>query len=139
MKKPKSAVDIDPLSRVVNLHAHLFAPALTNIINRVRCGEPWPKSWSEEEVSIIPKNANATNYSGCRNISCTSIFSKLCESFLLEDLVAKVKLRGPQFDGMKGSAPTPLLVEMMTSMMEQLDDNRAAISSISLDFEKAFN
>ena len=139
LKKPKSSVTIDPLSRFVNAHAALFAPTLTHIINGVRNGQEWPSIWSQEEVSIIPKGQNVTDYSGCRNISCTSIFSKLCETFLLEDLTAEVTLTGPQFGGIKGSGPPQLLAELMTSSLEQLDDNRAAVTTVSLDFEKAFN
>ena len=139
MNKLKLAVSIDPLSRFVNVHANLFAPILTSVINRIRKGHAWPKMWSKEEVTIIPKTNSVTDYSGCRNICCTSFFSKLCESSLLENLTAEISLRGPQFGGMKGSGPPHLLVEMMTSTLEQLDDNRAAVSTISLDFEKAFN
>ena len=130
---------IDPLSNLVNIHADIFSGPLTFIINAVRNGAAWPSLWAEEEVSIIPKSSNVTDYSGCRNISCTSVFSKLCESFMLEDLADEVTLRGPQFGGMKGSGPPHLLIELLTNMMEQLDDNRAAVTTISLYFEKAFN
>ena len=130
MNKPKLSVSIDPLSNLVNIHADIFSGPLTFIINAVRNGAAWPSLWAEEEVSIIPKSSNVTDYSGCRNISCTSVFSKLCESFMLEDLADEVTLRGPQFGGMKGSGPPHLLIELLTNMMEQLDDNRAAVTTI---------
>ena len=55
MKKPSSAVSIDPLPKTINGHAHLFAVPLTKIFNAVRSGQAWPSIWKEEEVSVIPK------------------------------------------------------------------------------------
>ena len=79
MKKPKSSVTGDPLSKLVNMHAIEFAPVLSRIFNLVRSGSPWPDVWRTEEVTVIPKgNEDAVDsLDGCRNISCTSIFSKL--------------------------------------------------------------
>ena len=139
MKKPKSSVSIDPPSRFINSHADLFAPMLTVIINFVLQGGEWPRLWSEEEVSIIPKSSHVEDYNGCRNISCTSVFSKLCETFMMDCLHEEVTLIGPQFRGLKGSGPPHLLIELLTKTLEQLDDNRAVVNLISLDFQKAFN
>ena len=139
MKKPKSSVIIDPLSRFVQMHAALFACPLARIINNIRAGGSWPKLWAEEEVSVIPKGANANSYASCRNISCISIFSKLTESYMLDDLNNEVSLSTSQYGAQKGSGPPRMLVDLMTKSLEQLDDNQAAVSVILIDFEKAFN
>ena len=57
MKKPKSAVTIDPLPWFVNSHAIHFTAPLASIINQVRNGQPWPSLWTDEEVTIIPRVA----------------------------------------------------------------------------------
>ena len=97
MQKPKSAITIDPPSRFVNQHADLFGPILAHIVNLVLRGGAWPEIWQREEVSVIPKSNNVEDLDGCRNISCTSIFSKLCESFMMDCIHEEVTLTGPQF------------------------------------------
>ena len=42
-KKPKSSVSIDPLSKMVEKHADLFACPLARVINLVRTGRGWPE------------------------------------------------------------------------------------------------
>ena len=121
------------------MHAALFACPLARIINNIRAGGSWPKLWAEEEVSVIPKGANANSYASCRNISCISIFSKLTESYMLDDLNNEVSLSTSQYGAQKGSGPPRMLVDLMTKSLEQLDDNQAAVSVILIDFEKAFN
>ena len=101
MKKPGSSVEIDPLSRFLVKHAAKLSEVLTPIINSVRRGMGWPGIWKEEEGTIIPKKNSPTNINECRNISCTSIFSKLCESYLMDMLTSEITLDGRQFGGVK--------------------------------------
>lgn len=138
-KKPSSSVRIDPLNRFLVKHSDKLAQALTPIINAVCSGAGRPKIWKEEEGTIIPKKASPTSLDECRNISCTSIFSKLCESYLLDRLTAEITLDPGQFGGLKGVETEHLLVEMITDQMECLDDNWAASVHMSIDLEKAFN
>ena len=84
MNKPKSYISIDPLPQYVTTFADILAVPLSVIINEVRAGAGWPSIWSLEEVSIIPKKQMPENFDQCRNISCTSLFSKLCESFMVD-------------------------------------------------------
>ena len=77
LKTPKSAVTIDPLPRMMKKHANVFAELVTPIINSVHAGCKWPKVWASEEVTVIPKSSFPTSVDQCRNLSCTSIFSKL--------------------------------------------------------------
>ena len=139
MKKPKSSVSIDLPSRLINDIAHVFAHPLTRIINAVRRGEGWPRIWKVEEVTVIPKGSWPTEYEGCRNVSCTSVFSKLCETFFLDQLHEEIPPEPHQFGGLKGVGPDHLLSELVTDIMESLDDNRACATLISVDLSKAFN
>ena len=139
MNKPKSAVSIDPLPRFVVWHAEIYAEVLTPVKNSVKMGVKWPPLWAREEVSIIPKSAAPTTFEECRNVSCTSIFSKLTESFMLDELIEEVKPEASQFGGIRGSSTVYLLAELITESMDSLDDNRMASTLISVDLSKAFN
>ena len=141
MKKPRSSVTGDPLTRFVNVHAAEFSPVLERIFNLVRRGAPWPKAWRKEEVTVIPKgnSDSVESLDNCRNISCTSIFSKLLESYMLDDIQSEVSLESNQYGGQRGCGTDHLLAEMVTRTMQNLDDNRAVDTVISLDFRKAFN
>ena len=77
MKSPKSAVSIDPLPRLLSKHLDIYVEPLTPVINALRRGADWPSLWAKEEVTIIPKTAAAFTFEECRNVSCTSVFSKL--------------------------------------------------------------
>ena len=120
-------------------HARFFSKPLTKIINGVRDGERWPGAWRKEEVSVIPKTKNPEDFDGCRNISCTSVFSKLCETYMLDWIYEEVPQEDSQFGGYKGSGTDHLLCELTTNIMEQVDDNLAAVGLISVDMAKAFN
>ena len=139
LKRPSSSVSIDPLPKTVNKHIAQLAKIMTPVINAVLKGGIWPEVWSEEEVSIIPKTHNPDSFDACRNVSCTSLFSKLCESFVLDRMQEEVSLAETQFGGVKGTGTVHLLAELVTETMECLDDNRAAVSMVSVDMSKAFN
>ena len=140
MHKPSSAVEMDPLPKTINSHAHLLAPILTKFINGVRTGDRWPNVWRREEVTIIPKGSSVPqDYDSCRNITCTSVFSKLCETYMIDWIMEEIAQEESQFGGFKGSGTDHLLSELMTVIMEQLEDNRAAVSLVSVNMAKAFN
>ena len=106
MKKPKSYTSIDiPPDILVGCY-HALAVALVPIMNRIREGKWWPKLWKKEEVTIIPKATHPSGLGQTRNISCTTIYSKLAESFMLDELKKEVSLSRQQFGGKKGCEPT---------------------------------
>ena len=74
-----------------------------------------------------------------RNLSCTPLFSKLLESFILEDLKRETKLSGDQYGGIKGVGADHFLIGTWQAILEPLEDQRAASTVLSIDFEKAFN
>ena len=139
IKKTSSAVSIDPMPKYINKFATSLAKPLTLILNIMMRNGTWPKLWAAEEVTIIPKVHDASTLEQCRNVSCTSIFTKLAETFMLYRLQEEIPPDPLQFGGMKGSGTTHLLAEMNTNIIETLDDSRAAATLISLDLSKAFN
>ena len=139
MKKPKSYVSIDVPPQVLALCYDEIARPITPIMNLIRSSNWWPRIWKSEEVSIIPKITHPDSIEQTRNISCTSTFSKLAEHFMLVELRKEVCLPPHQFGGKKGCGTENLLCELSTDIMLGLDDNRAAVGLMSLDYAKAFN
>ena len=58
----------------------------------------------EETVTAIPKIDNPAAYGQLRNISCTPLFSKILEHFVLTRLQEEVRPGTNQFGGIKGSS-----------------------------------
>ena len=87
-KKTDSVVAGDPLPHLIREYPSEFAVPVTEIFNRINLTGCWPASWKTEHLTIILKNANPADLSECRNISCTSAFSKILEGLVL------LKLRG---------------------------------------------
>ena len=88
---------------------------------------------------MIPKNNSPSSPSELRNLSCTPLFSKILESFVLDRLRAEVKLSGGQYGGLKGCSAEHFLIESWDKIMHHLEDGDTAANLISVDFEKAFN
>ena len=139
MKKPRSIVagDIDP--RLVGKFADIIAIPLHYIFNQVHTQLEWPKLWSTETVTMIPKVSSPSSLSQLRNISCTPLFSKCLESFILDRFKETIKLSRNQFGGIRGTGVSHFLVETWNEILTALEDPNAAISLMSIDFEKAFN
>ena len=139
MKKKRSRIpgDIDP--KVVNYCADGLAVGLHKIFAAAFETCEWPGSWKDEMVTIIPKGASPSSLSETRNISCTPLFSKLMESFLLERLRKDVKLSSTQFGGVKGLRVDHFLVETWDEVLRAVDKGGLAVNLTSIDFQKAFN
>ena len=139
MKKPVSRLrgDIDP--RLNNKFHDLLALPLTYIFSTIRSTCVWPDLWKLERVTIIPKNSCPSGPNELRNLSCTPLYSKLLESFVLEDLKREVKLSESQYGGLKGCGVDHFLVDSWNLILSNLEDNRAGTNIVSIDFEKAFN
>lgn len=74
-----------------------------------------------------------------RNISCTALFSKVYERFVLGRLGEKFGMSANQLGGMKGAGTEHYLVELYQLVLESLEDPRAASIITSIDYSKAFN
>ena len=82
-KKPKSMVKHDIFPSLVGPAADYLAAPLTFICNNISTTATWPMLWKQEFVTPIPKKNLPTCMNDLRNISCTALFSKVYESFVL--------------------------------------------------------
>ena len=138
-KKPKSVVNGDIDRRLVTKYSDILAIPLWTVYNLVFTTLEWPALWATETVHLIPKTSNPDGLKQLRNISCTPLFSKVLEGFILSSLKASTKLSTNQFGGIKGSSVEHFLVETWDEIMMSLEDHRASVQLMSIDFEKAFN
>ena len=138
-KKPKSMVKHDIFPSLVNPAAEYLSGPLTHIYNTISTSKTWPLMWKQEFVTPIPKKTLPTSLNDLRNISCTALFSKVYESFVLGWLGEQVGMRSNQMGGMKGAGTENYLVELYQLILESLEDSRAASVITSIDYSKAFN
>ena len=138
-RKPKSTVKGDIFPCLVNRSAPLLAIPLTHIFNCISINHEWPDVWKVEYVTPIPKKNSPQTVNDLRNISCTQLFSKIYESFVLEWLTSQVKLRRNQYGGVKGRGTEHFLVNLWQQVLEDIEDSRAAALLTSIDYAKAFN
>ena len=139
IRKPKSMVKHDVFPALVGPAAAYLAGPLTCIYNTITTTGVWPLSWKQEFVTPIPKKSLPAGLNDLRNISCTALFSKVYESFVLGWLCEQVGMRSNQMGGMKGAGTEHYLVELFQLVLEALEDPRAASIVTSIDYSKAFN
>ena len=138
-RKPKSMVKHDIFPSLVNGAADVLSVPLADIYNTVSTSRTWPLLWKQEFVTPIPKKSLPTSVNDLRNISCTALFSKVYESFVLGWLGEQVGMRSNQMGVMKGAGTEHYLVELFQLVLEALEDPRAASVITSIDYSKAFN
>ena len=138
-RKPKSRVPGDIFPTLVDRAAPALAVPLSSIYNRIGESGDWPKDWKTEYVTPTPKTNLPSSPSDLRNISCTKLFSKVYESFILPQLTTQAKLRTNQYGGVKGMGTEHFLIEFWQRILEDIDDNRAGTLVTSIDYSKAFN
>ena len=139
IRKPKSMVKHDIFPSLVNEAAPAIATPLCHIYNTMLSTQTWPLRWKEEFVTPIPKKAVPESTNDLRNISCTALFSKVFESFVLDWIGEQVGMRENQMGGMKGAGSEHYLVQLWQCVLEALEDPRAASVLTSIDYAKAFN
>ena len=93
IRKPKSMVRHDIFPALVKDSAYQLAGPLTHIFNSITMTSTWPLRWKEEFVTPIPKKSVPEGMNDLRNISCTALFSKVCETFVLGWLGEQVGMR----------------------------------------------
>ena len=138
-RKPKSRVRGDIFPALVSRTSASLSIPLTHIFNCITISHQWPSPWKIEYVTPIPKKAVPQTINDLQNISCTQLFSKIYESFVLEWVTSQVKLRNNQYGGVKGRGSEHLLVNLWQRVLENIEDSRASCLLTSIDFAKAFN
>ena len=139
MRKPSSQVRGDIAPRLVTLYHDFLALPLIHIFNSVFSTHEWPAVWSLETIIVTPKNSAPKDLSECQTLSCTPLFSKALESFVLDRLLKETKLSPTQYGGIKGCGTDHFLVKTWDAIISGLRDPRATINLLSIDFEKAFH
>ena len=129
----------DPLPHLVREFPASFAVPLTDIFNEVNRTSKWPKSWKTEHLTIIPKNPNPADLSECRNISCTSLFSKVLENQLLQQLRNELSSDGEIYGGIKKCGAEHRLIDLWEEVLAAMEGGKSAGVLLGIDFEKAFN
>lgn len=129
----------DLFPQVVTATASSLAVPLTDLYNAMTVTKEWPATWKSEHVTVIPKNSHPETVNDARNISCTLLFSKVYESFLLGWLMEKVGTTTNQIGGVKGCSTEHYLVLVWQKILENLEDKRAASLLTTIDYSKAFN
>ena len=120
IRKPKSMVKHDIFPNLINGAADILAVPLSHLYNTMLSTLSWPVRWKEEFVTPILKKPVPESLNDLRNISCTALFSKVFESFVLEWLTEQVGMRENQMGGMKGAGSKHYLVQMWHSVLKAL-------------------
>ena len=96
--------------------------------------------WKIEYVTPIPKVTSPSSFNELRNISCTTVFSKVLEHFILTRAKNEVMPGPNQFGGLAGSSTNHYLASVWNDIMEAIETgDQEAVNLISVDFAKAFN
>ena len=138
-KKPSSRVDGDIFPVLVKTCANSLAIPLANIFNTITLTSVWPISWKKEIVSAIPKKKIPQGYGDLRNISCTKLFSKVYESYVLGWAMEEITLKDNQFGGVKGCSTSHMLLSIWSEICENCEDYRSGTVLTAIDYAKAFN
>ena len=139
MKKPSSKVRGDVDRRLIMKYPELFAKPLRIIFKEIFSSCVWPDLWKMETVTLLPKTRSPENMGQLRNISCTPFFSKVAESFLLDELKKNVTLSKRQYGGKKKQGVDHMLIDIWDQIHDALEEKETAIQLMAIDFQKAFN
>ena len=137
--KSNSMVPGDPVPDLVRASPSSFAVPATILFNRILRDASWPRKWKTENLTIIPKTSNPSTLNECRNISCTSFFSKVLEGVILDRIREEIPGDPNQFGGEKRCGAEHMLVDMWEEILSGMDQGDSAAVILSVDFEKAFN
>ena len=138
-KKVKSRVVGDIFPQLVNDCAQHLAVPLTAIYNGIITSHVWPVSWKREYVTVIPKKNVPESFADLRNISCTQLFSKIFEGFMLKLSMEEISLKQNQYGGVKGCSTTHMVIDILQEVCENAEDYRCATVLTAIDYSKAFN
>ena len=139
VKKSNSRVDGDPLAHLVRKFPEAFAKPVLIFYNEINTKGYWPADWKKEHLTIIPKTPNPADLLECRNISCTSIFSKVLEGVLLANLRGELLPDPAQYGGIPGCGAEHLLVDIWEKVVTAMEGGQNAAVLLGVDYKKAFN
>ena len=138
-KKTEFRVVGDPLPHLIRRFPEAFAEPVSAINNGVNRWEKWPVSWKTEHLTIIPKVPNPGSLAECRNISCTSAFSKILEGVIMLRLRDELTKDRSQYGGKPKCGAEHMLIDIWEKVTEAMDGGQSAAVLLGVDYEKAFN
>ena len=138
-KKSDSMVEGDPLPHLVRRFPAAFAKPVRDIFNGINASGRWPSAWKTEHLTIIPKVPNPTSLAECRNISCTSVFSKILEGQVLLKLRRELIPDRNQYGGKPKCGVEHMLIDLWENILSPMERGDKAAVLLSIDYEKAFN
>ena len=138
-KKTDSRVEGDPLPHLIRSFPNAFAAPVAEIYNMINESGEWPARWKTEHLTIIPKNPNPVDLSECRNISCTSAFSKILEGQVLVKLRNELAPDMTQYGGVPKCGVEHMLIDLWEEVLEGLEGGKSAAVLLGVDYKKAFN
>ena len=138
-KKPNSMVQGDIFPCLINECAPLLSVPLSYVYNEIVRTKVWPVNWKREYVTVIPKKKLPEGMKDLRNISCTRFFSKVFETYMLENILEEIELKKNQFGGTKGFSTGHMLIELWQEVCKNAEDYRCATVISAIDYAKAFN
>ena len=138
-KKTDSTVKGDPLPHLIRNFAAEFAVPVREVYNKINDTGRWPASWKTEYLTVIPKVPNPSGLHECRNISCTSAFSKILEGQVLHQLRSEIAPDESQYGGVKKCGVEHMLVDLWEEILLAMEGGKTAAVLLGVDIEKAFN
>ena len=141
-KKPNSGVPGDVPVKLVKEFAVEYAEPVSRIFNQITSSAEYPQQWIREYQIAIPKVNPPQSEDDLRNISSTSYFSKVYESFIGDWILPFIApyIDPGQCGGLKGSSITHYLIRLIHFVLQFTDKREPyAVLLALIDLEKAFN
>ena len=110
-KKLDSRVNGDLLAHLVRLYPEAFAIPLQSTTRSMKAGTG-QQIGRLSILQLSPKTPNPSGLTECRNISCTSIFSKILEGAVLAQLRKELAPDPCQYGGIPKCGADNLLVDI---------------------------
>ena len=140
-KKPKSVIPGDLPSPIIKEFIVELAKPYSQLFNTIITTAIWPEQFKVEHVTPIPKIPLPQSEDDLRPISLTAFPSKVLEQFIVGWLldVFGHKLDFRQYGGVRGSSICHYLMEFLTFILHQQEEESTAVLACLVDFSKAFN
>ena len=109
-RKPRSMVPGDIFPSLVDDKKDILAIPLIDMFNLIFCTLEWLQAWMTDYVKAIPTKSHPQSLNDLRNISCTRLFLKVYESYVLAWLGGQVGAQENQYGGLPGVGTEHFLV-----------------------------
>jgi hypothetical protein len=128
--------------KLINPIISYILPALTNIINQCILSSVFPDAWKCGLVFPLPKIKNPTDSNDLRPICILSLFSKVLEHLVIDQLdqyLEEYNLIYQYQSGFRKQHSTTTSLIKISDDIKLAKDNHEITFMILLDFSKAFN